>query len=142
MFSASTRCQGASGLEFLSAQPHSGQQLDERDREHLFKQLLDHQSESDGGKNMIAGLLSMQRMSAQRLKRFEARSSSPQELPMLANGRSPGYQDGVRACDLIEEIGQTGGNLSLQAIRNVLKEFPRLDTRGPGGVDCVVLIPC
>ncbi|CAE7414139.1 TY5A [Symbiodinium sp. CCMP2456] len=100
--------------------------------------------ESDGGKNMIAGLLSMQRMSAGRLKRFEARGASPQELPMLANGRILGYQDGVRACDLIEEIGQTGGNLSLQAIRNILKEFPRLDTRGLGGlggVECIVVIP-
>ncbi|CAL1152327.1 unnamed protein product [Cladocopium goreaui] len=89
--------------------------------------------EIDTTKGPLAGLLVLYKMRESRLKQHARRVS---EVPILASG----YQEGVRACDLVEELGHHGGSSSVQAIRETLDlEFPHLDKRGVAEIIAVAL---
>jgi len=63
------------------------------------------------------------------------------DVPLIGGGAGPDgvLLDGVRACDIVEEIGRGSGGASVQAIHDVLSLFPGLGTKGLAELVCMTV---
>lgn len=112
----------------------------EHDRESLFKQLVDLHPDVDVSRGPCAGLLASQKPSSMRFARQDKRSVIV-DVPLIGGGAGPDgvLLDGVRACDIVEEIGRGSGGASVQAIHDVLSLFPGLGTKGLAELVCMTV---
>ena len=112
--------------------PELEETMEEKDRDTLFKQLVELHPDVDTSKSPIAGLAHIGRT------RRQEKPTTVANLSLLSSG--DGSLEGVRACDILEEVGR--GTTSGQAVRDVLSLFPNIGASGLAEIVCMAVRTC